>query len=1081
MSTKEKWNEVNAEHPCPICEKPDYCRRSPNGNLIACRRESRGAHKTKTYKDGSEAFLHRLRDDDYATGNGRAKSELPIRHAAGSNDDKPEIPTADIDAWDRAYRLLLTELSLSAEHRNALRERGLSDAQIDIGEYRTLPRNNGTIAKKLYETLGADFETVPGFLTNGKIRIAAAGLLVPVRNADRRIVAIKVRSDRPSASCKYFYLSSTKYEGPGPDSPAHVPAGVCGPCETVRVTEGELKADVSTRLSGVPTVSFPGVSSWRVVLPVLKALGATTIRVAFDADTDTNKNVARALLDCVTELLANGYAVELEQWPIEAGKGIDDLLAAGGKPEVLTADNALQAAREIAQAAGVPDKQSVADEITALVDERLKDSPQALFADEKLLGRIARLSVDNPDAFASVRQTLRDGGVRLRDFDHALKKRVIEAVKEQPPELARGETGGFFESNGSICRTKLTSHGPLTVPLANFTARIVDETVRDDGAESRVTLGVSGKLANGRPLRRIEVAGEAFSQLDWVVPYWGSDAIVWPGEARSLPAAIQALSIEKERRAVFCHTGWRKMNGRWIYLHAGGAIGLPKGDATVSVDLQPPLEKYALPKPTNQIDAILACLRLLELGPDRLMFPVLAATFRAAVGGVDFALHLAGASGVFKSELAALAQQHFGPELDARNLPGNWSSTGNSLEYAAFLAKDAVFVVDDFAPTGSSGDVQRLHREADRLLRAQGNQSGRQRMTRDGQLRPAKPPRGLIVSTGEDVPRGQSLRARLFTLDVSACDIEQQCLTKCQGDASGGLYAQGMAGFIDWLAPRYDAIVNRLPGELQEYRSKATNNGYHARTPGIVAQLAIGWRLFLRFATDAKAITESQLEMLFRRGWVAFIDAANSQADQQIANEPAAHFVRLLTAAIATGRAYVADIVGNKPDAAESWGWRSGRASGELVGWLDGDRLYLEPDASLAAVQRLAGLQNETIAVSQITLRRRLRERGYLAETDTTRQTLTVRKTISGTRREILSLRANCIRMKPDQLDQTAANAVLASNCGGQVDCENPTSGNRDEAKTNAELVGLVGFSTRVETDTDKKQFAGGEREQFDF
>ena len=51
-----------------------------------------------------------------------------------------------------------------------------------------------------------------------------------------------------------------------------------------------------------------------------------------------------------------------------------------------------------------------------------------------------------------------------------------------------------------------------------------------------------------------------------------------------------------------------------------------------------------------------------------------------------------------------------------------------------------------------------FHREADRLVRAQGNRSGRQRMRQDSTLRPAKPPRGLLLSTGEDVPRGHSLR-----------------------------------------------------------------------------------------------------------------------------------------------------------------------------------------------------------------------------------------------------------------------------------------------------------------------------------
>src|SRR6185436_13476176 len=112
--------------------------------------------------------------------------------------------------------------------------------------------------------------------------------------------------------------------------------------------------------------------------------------------------------------------------------------------------------------------------------------------------------------------------------------------------------------------------------------------------------------------------------------------------------------------------------------------------------------------------------------------------------------------------LAALAQQHYGAGMDSRHLPASWSSTGNSLEGLAFAAADALLVVDDFAPGGTTADVARMHREADRLLRAQGNRSGRMRMRADATLRPPKPPRGIILSTGEDVPRGQSLRARLL-------------------------------------------------------------------------------------------------------------------------------------------------------------------------------------------------------------------------------------------------------------------------------------------------------------------------------
>jgi hypothetical protein len=83
-------------------------------------------------------------------------------------------------------------------------------------------------------------------------------------------------------------------------------------------------------------------------------------------------------------------------------------------------------------------------------------------------------------------------------------------------------------------------------------------------------------------------------------------------------------------------------------------------------------------------------------------------------------------------------------------------------------------VLDDFAPTGSSYDVQRWHKKADRVLRAKGNASGRQRMRPDTTLRPEKPPRALILSTGEDVPRGQSLRARMLVLGLGPGQLDWQ-------------------------------------------------------------------------------------------------------------------------------------------------------------------------------------------------------------------------------------------------------------------------------------------------------------------
>src|SRR5262249_743442 len=157
-----------------------------------------------------------------------------------------------------------------------------------------------------------------------------------------------------------------------------------------------------------------------------------------------------------------------------------------------------------------------------------------------------------------------------------------------------------------------------------------------------------------------------------------------------------------------------------------------------------------------------------------------------------------------KTELAALIQQHFGPEMNSSRLPAHWSSTANALEGIAFSAKDVILVVDDFCPTGAQSDVARTHKEPDTLLRAQANRSGRQRMRSDGTTKAAKPPRGIILATGEDVPRGHSLRARMLIIEVGANDVNFKSLSECQRDAAAGLYAQSVAAFIAWLAQSFD-------------------------------------------------------------------------------------------------------------------------------------------------------------------------------------------------------------------------------------------------------------------------------------
>lgn len=192
--------------------------------------------------------------------------------------------------------------------------------------------------------------------------------------------------------------------------------------------------------------------------------------------------------------------------------------------------------------------------------------------------------------------------------------------------------------------------------------------------------------------------------------------------------------------------------------------------------------------------------------------------------------------------------------MNRLHLPGSWSSTGNALEAMAFQAKDTIFVIDDFAPQGSGVDVARYHAAADRVFRAAGNHAGRNRLDSTAMLRESKPPRALILSTGEDIPRGQSIRARLLVLELSKNAIKSAALTECQNNALGGSFAEAMGAYVQWLAGRYDEAWDRFDKLIVEHRRGALDNLAHARTPYIVANLHAGFELYLEFCVDSGAV-----------------------------------------------------------------------------------------------------------------------------------------------------------------------------------------------------------------------------------
>jgi hypothetical protein len=447
-------------------------------------------------------------------------------------------------------------------------------------------------------------------------------------------------------------------------------------------------------------------------------------------------------------------------------------------------------------------------------------------------------------------------------------------------------------------------------------------------------------------------------------------------------------------------------------------------DAMSRYELRPAAgpEKLAL--------AVRASLRLVELGPPPISFPLLAATLRSVFGDADFALHLAGETGAFKSELAALHQQHFGAAMNRLHLPGAWSSTANSLEALAFHAKDALFVIDDFAPQGSGTDVARHHAAADRVFRAAGNHAGRGRLDSTAKMREPKPPRGLILSTGEDIPRGQSVRARLFILDIPKGAINANKLTECQGNAAHGLYAEAMTGFLQWMAGRYDQIMAAFKQRADEFRVRALSNSAHARTPQMIASLQAAFELYLEFSEECDAVNAGLRRELGEQCWDALGKAAVAQGKHQAASEPAARYLTLLRACLSSGQAHLAQRTGATPnESPEACGWRRDGANwqplGRCIGWIDGAHIYIESTAAYEVLQIAGKNAGEVLPISEQTLRKRLHEKGLLASIDENRDMLTVRRTIAGASRKVLHFLRKTIL--PEGIDESECDEAVVA------------------------------------------------------
>ena len=550
------------------------------------------------------------------------------------------------------------------------------------------------------------------------------------------------------------------------------------------------------------------------------------------------------------------------------------------------------------------------------------------------------------------------------------------AVVPHPAKQDDGEHPTYFETDAGIFWNKSTRDGFTPVRLCNFTARIVSDVVHDDGSETRGVYDLEILLDGTKTSLTVSHAG--FQNLSWL-PCVASHAVVEPGfnAEKRVVNAIRTLSGKGPRRVVYTHLGFRDVNGETVYLHGGGAIAKDGLRSDVATKLDGALGRYVLPPPpteTERSQTVQAFWNLISTTKNGLAYALLAFVGRSLLGPCPISLYLAGSTGTRKSTLAALALNFFGPSFENSDLTASWNDTPNALAESVYRAKDAPFVIDDFCPRGSATDVQRLHGMADKVLRGIGNGSNRGRMNADGSLKPTRPPRGSVIITGEEVPSGDSLRGRLFVVEMAPNDVDLTSLTTCQKDAKEGRYALAMSALIHWLLQDegrrkyYRASVDTCKAEC---RKMDFPKGSHPRTADNLGNMLAGLRLWADFM---ESIGRADFAKRFKDdGEKALKALADTQTEQRRETNPVDAFFRHLRAALQGGSAHLV----NDPDGANHG------PNATCIGFVDKEkRVCLLSDAALAFAKKQAEAVGEPFNTTNYRLGKMLKERGLLLETE---------------------------------------------------------------------------------------------------
>jgi hypothetical protein len=334
-----------------------------------------------------------------------------------------------------------------------------------------------------------------------------------------------------------------------------------------------------------------------------------------------------------------------------------------------------------------------------------------------------------------------------------------------------------------------------------------------------------------------------------------------------------------------------------------------------------------------------------------------------------FTLWYCGPSGSYKSVLTSLALSHFG-NFNHLGLIASWRDTVNALEKKLFIAKDLPTVIDDWAPGVSNSSARSLDEKVEHITRGQGNRQSKGRMQSDTSTRKEYPPRGLLITSGEQLPGGASQTSRIFTVEIEREDTDTKKLTIAQHHKEQ--FRRAMSHYILWLSEQWESLKKELPPKWEKLRDKARAANEHPRLPEVVACLQISMELSLLFAKEKGAITTNEAKKLSTDSWAILTSMAQAQEKRVSGESAATRFLEGIKAVVHMKSAILQDINSEAPERL--------LPNQVLIGWKNSGtgEIWLEPLAAYQAVYQYYNRAGDAFTIKREAVWQDLRRRGFI-------------------------------------------------------------------------------------------------------